>query len=105
VGADAVGNIVRLENALERLPTMLTEAENELHMLENNVASARTELGKPFPYEDEWSEKSTRLAELNVVLNMDIQDNSAAVVLDDTAEIVEIVENEPQERRAAAYAR
>ena len=74
-------------------------------MLENNVVSARTELDKPFPYEDEWSEKSARLAELNVVLNMDIQDNSAAVVLDDTAEIVEIVENEPQERRAAAYAR
>jgi len=105
MGADAIGNIVRLENALERLPTMLTEAENELHMLENNVASARAELDKPFPYEDEWREKSARLAELNVALNMDMQDDSAAVVLDDAMEIVEIVENEPQERRAATYAR
>ena len=66
-----VGNIVRIDNELERMPERLQAVENRLHDLYQQQAAAKVELGKPFPKEEELRVKSARLAELDVALNID----------------------------------
>ena len=71
LGKDARGNLVRIDNALN---AMLEKQKNVQERLENYLAqltTAKAELGKPFPHEEELRTKSTRLAELNAALNID----------------------------------
>ena len=42
---------------------------------ETQLASAKVEVEKPFPQEDELKTKSARLDELNILLDMDKQEN------------------------------
>ena len=76
LGADALGNILRVENALASLDKKLDTNRVRLVDLENQVENAREELEKPFPQEAELREKSARLIELNAELDME---NSASV--------------------------
>ena len=71
LGADARGNISRIENALTALDKKLGALNTRLSDLERQVENAREELGKPFPQEDELREKSARLVELNAELDME----------------------------------
>ena len=66
-----VGNIVRIDNELERMPERLQAAEADLQNLYQQQAAAKVELGKPFPKEEELRVKSARLAELDAALNID----------------------------------
>ena len=66
-----VGNIVRIDNELERMPERLQAAEAHLQNLFQQQAAAKVELGKPFPKEEELRVKSARLAELDAALNID----------------------------------
>ena len=71
LGTDARGNITRLDNALDNFPERIEKAENHLGALIQQRDAAQAELGKPFPQEDELTAKSTRLAELDALLNME----------------------------------
>ena len=71
LGADARGNISRIENALSALDKKLGALHTRLSDLQRQVENAREELEKPFPQEDELREKSARLVELNAELDME----------------------------------
>ena len=66
---DALGNTVRIDNALEKIPQMLKNHEENLVRLNRELESAREEAERPFPQEQELAEKSARLSELNTALN------------------------------------
>ncbi len=71
LGPNAVGNFTRIENTLAAIPKRMAALEDKLESLNQQMATARAELGKPFPQEAELKEKSARLAELDASLNMD----------------------------------
>ena len=71
LGTDPLGNIIRLDNSLNNFPERITAAENELATLHQQQAAAQIEVEKPFPQEEELTEKSARLAELNAQLDVD----------------------------------
>ncbi len=71
LGADARGNVTRIENALTALDKKLGALNTRLSDLQRQVENAREELEKPFPQEDELREKSARLVELNAELDME----------------------------------
>lgn len=71
LGADALGNIMRVENALASLDKKLDTNRVQLVDLERQVENAREELEKPFPQEAELAEMSARLIELNAELDME----------------------------------
>ncbi|MBR0392296.1 MAG: helicase SNF2, partial [Oscillospiraceae bacterium] len=70
-GTDARGNILRLDNTLANMPQRQEDAKARLENARNQLASAKEELGKPFPQEEELKTKSARLAELDSELNLD----------------------------------
>lgn len=75
LGESPLGNIMRLDNALEGIADLLEEAREKLKITEEQLMSAKEEVGKPFPKEGELKEKQERLAELNAKLNMDKRDS------------------------------
>ncbi len=88
LGKDAKGNLIRIDNALNNIPTRLDNAKAQLENTYAQMESARAELGKPFPQEEELQRKSARLAELNIALNIDdrspieqVMDSDAPVVV------------------------
>ena len=80
LGADVFGNITRLDNALENLTGSLQAEQNSLEETKTQLENARTELATPFAREEELAEKTSRLKELNILLNMDEKDKT---LLDD----------------------
>ena len=86
VGSDPLGNITRINNVLEAMPTQLEEAQTKLFNVEHQLETAKAEVDKPFPQEAELSEKLERLAELNSLLNMDEKGDDAIGMDDEAAE-------------------
>ncbi len=76
LGADALGNITRINNLLESYPEKLAEAEQRLETVQEQMTNAKEEVGKPFPKEEELSQKLERLSELNALLNMDEREDT-----------------------------
>ena len=81
VGSDPIGNIARINHALESMPKQLMEAQTKLETLE----TARVEVTKPFAQEAELAEKLERLSALNALLNMDEKGNDG-IDMDDEPE-------------------
>ena len=71
LGSDARGNLVRIENALDKMPERLRSVQDQLENLYNQQAAAKAEVGKPFPQEQELAAKTARLIELDMELNLD----------------------------------
>ena len=71
LGSDARGNLVRIENALDKMPEHLRSVQEQLENLYNQQAAAKAEVGKPFPQEQELAAKTARLIELDMELNLD----------------------------------
>ena len=71
LGKDARGNLTRIDNALNGIPERMQAVQDKLANLREQVETAKAELGKPFPQEEELRTKSSRLAELNAELNID----------------------------------
>ncbi len=71
LGSYARGNLTRIENALEKMPERLRYVQEQLENLYNQQAAAKAEVGKPFPQEQELAEKTARLVELDLMLNLD----------------------------------
>ena len=76
LGADVFGNITRLDNALENLAGNLDGERAKLEEAKVQLENARTELATPFAREEELAEKTARLKELNILLNMDEKDKT-----------------------------
>ena len=76
LGADVFGNITRLDNALENLSGNLDAERAKLEEAKVQLENARTELATPFAREEELAEKTARLKELNILLNMDEKDKT-----------------------------
>lgn len=71
LGKDPRGNLIRIDNALNSISERINAATAKLESINLQMENARTELGKPFPQDEELRTKSARLAELNIELNMD----------------------------------
>lgn len=71
LGKDARGNLTRIDNVLSNIEHRRQATQEHLESLYTQVETAKAELGKPFPQEQEYREKSARLAELNAELNID----------------------------------
>ena len=87
LGDDAHGNIVRIDNGIERFEETLADTKNSLENTEKQFETAKQEIEKPFAKEEEVRAKTARLDELNILLNMDKKEN-------------EIVGGEPDEGEA-----
>ena len=74
LGADAGGNVTRIDNALEKINERLENARSQLAHATEQLENARTEMTAPFPREAELAEKTRRLNELNVLLNLNESD-------------------------------
>lgn len=72
--ADAGGNVTRIDNALEKINERLENARSQLAHATEQLENARTEMTAPFPREAELAEKTRRLNELNVLLNLNEPD-------------------------------
>ena len=79
LGEDAKGNLLRLDHALAAIPKRLEDAKAHLTELEAQRDAAQAELGKPFPQEQQLREKSTRLAELNALLDLEGHEETSVV--------------------------
>ena len=71
LGKDPRGNLTRIDNALAAMPERLKSSQDKLENLYSQLNTAKGEIGKPFPQEEELRNKSVRLAELNAELNID----------------------------------
>ena len=87
LGDDAHGNIMRIDNGIERFEETLADTKNSLENTEKQFETAKQEIEKPFAKEEELRAKTARLDELNILLNMDKKEN-------------EIVGGEPDEGEA-----
>lgn len=87
LGTDVFGNIQRIDNLLESMPTRQIEYKEKLKNLEIQVENAKQEVAKSFPREDELKEKSARLDHLNILLNMDKRENEIVDGVQDEGEI------------------
>ena len=65
-----IGNITRMDNALERLPEELEKTKASLENIKQQMESAKAEVGRPFPQEQELKDKLARIAQLDVELEM-----------------------------------
>jgi hypothetical protein len=98
LGTDVHGNITRLSNALADIPKRLEYFREQLQTLRQQIRTAKEQIDIPFDKEQELQTKSTRLAELNSLLNMDKREN-------------EMIDSEPDEnmnmpeRKAVGYER
>ena len=71
LGTDVFGNLQRMDNALEALPIKEQTCREQLANLQTQLETAKTEVQKPFPREEELKAKTARQEELNALLNMD----------------------------------
>lgn len=71
VGTDAIGNITRLDNAIEGIEKRKTNCENSLSETEKQLEIAKNNANKPFAQEEELQSKQSRLNEINIELNLD----------------------------------
>ncbi len=76
LGEDVVGNFLRMDHTLEKMPDRIMRLRGQISDLQDQMKALRKEVGKPFPQEAELQEKSARLAELNAELGID--DGAAA---------------------------
>ncbi len=71
LGTDVFGNIQRMDNLLETLPVKEQACKEKLSELHTQLETAKVEVLKPFPREEELKAKLARLEELDALLNMD----------------------------------
>ena len=97
LGADVFGNLTRMDNVIDGLSGKLETVRAELADTQVQLENARNELATPFAREAELAEKTARLKELNILLNMDQKDKS---LIDDVPE-----EDTPEKSRVRDHER
>ena len=86
LGNSELGNITRIDNALDNISSHLLDSQTELETIKTQLEKAKLEFGKPFNQEEELKDKQKRLNEVNRLLNMNEKTNE---ILDDDVEEVE----------------
>ena len=95
LGTDTFGNITRLDNALEGLPKRLEMNEMEFDNIKKQFETAKVDVERPFPQEEELKAKTDRLNELNALLNVDKRENE--IVGGEPDEGEELPEKKPRD--------
>lgn len=96
LGADVFGNLIRrMDNMIDGLGTKLEAVRQAL--ADTQLENAKSELATPFAKEAELAEKTARLKEPNILLNMDEKDKS---LIDDVPD-----EDAPEKQRSRGYER
>ena len=90
LGNDAAGNMIRFQNVVSGLPQDLSRLHGSLEQLTKQLTNAEEELKQPFLQEQELSDKSARLAELDALLNVG---NDAPIIEGEAEEL----EEEPED--------
>lgn len=85
VGTSALGAITRIEHLAERIPGYLKEVQRELEEVQKQLAVAQQQVGQPFLYEEELSEKVAQLTEINTKLEFESLQESE-VILDENGQ-------------------
>ncbi|MCL2222687.1 MAG: helicase C-terminal domain-containing protein [Oscillospiraceae bacterium] len=75
LGTDTHGNITRIDNALESTVSKRENCEKGLSDVKVQLENAKSEMDRPFPQEQEYADKSARLKEVDILLNMDEKDH------------------------------
>ena len=103
LGTSADGNIIRLDNAIEKMPEKLNRLEEKLISTKEQLENAKEELKKPFEKADELKTKVLRLAELNKLLDMgevDEKENPNPLVEDVKRAIIDFCNKEYEENHS-----
>ena len=82
LGDSDIGNITRLENAVDGITGLLAKEKKDLKNVERQLETARSQFGHPFIYEAELAEKSAKLTEIDTVLELGKGDEDT--VIDDS---------------------
>ena len=98
LGTDAIGNITRIDNAIAKIPEQLEAKKQELETLEQQFATAKKEVEKPFDKEEELTEKTNRLNVLNGLLNVDKRENELVDSAPDAGDNVPTFKDKAYER-------
>ena len=98
LGTDSIGNITRIDNAIEKIPERLEAKKQELTTLEQQFATAKAEVDKPFDKEEELTEKTNRLGVLNGLLNVDKRENELVDGAPDEGDSVPVSKEKAYER-------
>ena len=97
LGTSEMGNITRIDNTLDSIEKLLENSKAQLDAVTEQLETAKSELGKPFPQETELSEKTARLAELNTLLNIDENEaENAALAAERKAQHSDIIADKPK---------
>ena len=97
LGTDVFGNITRMDNVIDGIAGKLEKVRAELAETQVQLENAKAEMNTPFAKEDELAEKTARLKELNILLNMDQKDRA---LIDEAPE-----EDVPEKPKAREYER
>ena len=79
LGSDPRGNLVRIENVLEKIPERMRAMQAQLENFIQQQEAAKAEVGKPFPQEQELRDKTARLVALDMELNLDGHDQAQPI--------------------------
>ena len=94
LGDSDIGNITRLENAVNGITGLLAKEKKDLENIERQLETAKNQFGQHFIYEAELAEKSAKLTEIDTVLELGKGDEDT-VIDDSENEDVENAEFEP----------
>lgn len=87
LGSDVFGNIQRIDNILESIPEKITKAQEQLDNTRVQFENAKQEVNKLFPQEQELIDKTARLNELNILLNLDKKENEIVDGMEENAKM------------------
>lgn len=94
LGSDTFGNITRINNALEAIKDKIPDEKLRIENIEKQLETAKMEVKKPFPQEEQLKEKMKKLEELNILLKLDEKEKQ---VLDTTNDELDIEDNKEKE--------
>ena len=94
LGSDTFGNITRINNALEAIKDKIPDEKLRIEDIEKQLETAKLEVKKPFPQEEQLKEKMKKLEELNILLKLDEKDKQ---VLDTSNDELDIENNKDRE--------
>jgi hypothetical protein len=98
LGSDIHGNITRLDNRIDGFAEPLKNNEDKLEDVKIQIETAKSEVDRPFAQEQDYAEKSERLKELNILLNMDQKDKELLDVEPDETDIAQSPRTSSRER-------
>jgi len=98
LGTDIHGNITRIDNVLLGLSDSLNQCKSSLANINTQLKTAKSEVDRPFPQEKEYADKSARLKELNILLNMDQKDHEILDAEPDEGDVEPVLRMQGRER-------